>query len=157
MLRQALTEVCLEYLEADLFILDEFQRYRDLIKKDEDSPALRLARKVFEIENAKTLMLSATPFKPYTNSMDLNAGEDHYEEFKLVLKFLMGDKDEQFWEKYEADRRAFSFLRRPEETAGQLSKAVKIKNRLEEPTWIRWFEPNAPSCRKIAIHCCLIG
>ena len=133
LLRQALTEVCLEYLKADLFILDEFQRYRDLIKKDGESPAIKLARKVFEIEGAKILMLSATPFKPYTSSLDLNSGEDHYAEFKLVLKFLMEDKDEQFWENYEADRKAFFyFLRRPEEAASQLSEAIKIKNRLEE-------------------------
>jgi hypothetical protein len=133
LLRQALTEVCLEYLKANFFILDEFQRYRDLIKKDGESPAITLARKVFEIEGAKILMLSATPFKPYTSSLDLSSGEDHYAEFKLVLKFLMEDKDEQFWEKYEQDRKAFfHFLRRPKEAASQLSEAVKTKNRLEE-------------------------
>lgn len=133
LLRQALTEVCLEYLEADFFILDEFQRYRDLIKTDQESPAIRLAKKVFEIEGAKILMLSATPFKPYTSSLDLSSGEDHYAEFKLVLKFLMDDKDEQFWKNYEEDRKAFfHFLRRPKEAASQLSEAVKIKKRIEE-------------------------
>lgn len=133
LLRQVLTEVCLEYLNADLFILDEFQRYKDLIKTDEESPAIKLARKVFEIETAKILMLSATPFKPYTSSLDLSSGEDHYEEFKLVLRFLMEGKDEQFWKEYEQDRKAFFyFLRRPKEAASQMSEAVKTKERLEE-------------------------
>lgn len=133
LMRQALTEVCLEYLNANLFILDEFQRYRDLIGQDETSPALKLAKKVFEIEGAKILMLSATPFKPYTSSFDLNYGENHYAEFKMVLKFLMNDKDEAFWDDYETDRKAlFYYLRRPKEAVRQLPEACKTKKRLEE-------------------------
>lgn len=136
LLRQALTEVCLEYLDADLFILDEFQRYRDLINTDaapgEESPAIRLARTVFGLEGAKILMLSATPFKPYTNSMDLACGEDHYAEFKAVLNFLMQGKDERFWLDFENDRKAFfRFLRRPAEAAAQLDAAVATRDRLE--------------------------
>ena len=133
LLRQTLTEVCLEYLNADLFILDEFQRYRDLIKEDEESPAIKLARKVFEIKDARILMLSATPFKPYTSSLDLGSGEDHYEEFKLVLKFLMGENDDKFWERFENDRKAFfNFLRRPKDAAANLPEAMDTKIRLEE-------------------------
>ena len=136
LLRQALTEVCLEYLDADLFILDEFQRYRDLISTDaalgEESPAIRLARTVFGLEGAKILMLSATPFKPYTNSMDLAFGEDHYTELKAVLNFLMQDKDERFWFDFENDRKAFfRFLRRPPEAAAQLEAAIATRDRLE--------------------------
>lgn len=133
LLRLALTEVCLEYLNADLFILDEFQRYKDLIKTNEESPAIRLAKEVFSLQDAKILMLSATPFKPYTSSLNLSSEEDHYAEFKLVLQFLMQEKDEVFWKKYEEDRKAFfHFLRRPKETVRQLAEAIKTKNRLEE-------------------------
>lgn len=133
LLRQALTEVCLDYLNADLFILDEFQRYKELIENKKESPAVKLARKVFSLKDSKILMLSATPFKPYTNSLDSNFGEEHYAEFKLVLKFLMQDKDENFWRQYEADRKAFfQFLRRPKEAVNQLAEAVQTKNRLEE-------------------------
>ena len=133
LLRQALTEVCLDYLNADLFILDEFQRYKELIENKKESPAVKLARKVFSLKNSKILMLSATPFKPYTNSLDISFGEEHYAEFKLVLKFLMQDKDENFWRQYEADRKGFfQFLRRPKEAVNQLAEAVQTKNRLEE-------------------------
>ncbi|MBW1784713.1 MAG: helicase, partial [Deltaproteobacteria bacterium] len=133
LLRQALTEVCLEYLNADLFILDEFQRYKDLIRKEEKSPAIRLARRVFGIEGAKILMLSATPFKPYTGSMDLGSGEDHYAEFELVLKFLMEERDETFWKQYVEDRKAFfQFLRHPRQAVNRLPEAVRTKNRLEK-------------------------
>ena len=120
-------------MQADFFILDEFQRYRDLIQENGESPAVKLAQTVFSIEGAKILMLSATPFKPYTSSLDLSSGEDHYAEFKLVLKFIMDDKDEQFWRHFEEDRKAFfNFLRRPKETADNLSEAVATKKRLEE-------------------------
>ncbi len=133
LLRQALTEVCLEYLNADLFILDEFQRYRDLIKEEEESPAIKLARKVFGIKGAKILMLSATPFKPYTGSMDIGMGEDHFAEFELVLKFLMEDRDAKFWGQYMEDRKSFfQFLRYPKQAVDQLGEAILIKNRLEE-------------------------
>ena len=78
-------------------------------------------------------MLSATPFKPYTNPLDLNAGEDHYSEFQMVLKFLLKDKDESFWRKLEDDRKTFfQLLRRPKETVSQLQDALKVKNRLEQ-------------------------
>ena len=133
LLRQALTEVCLQYLDADLFILDEFQRYRDLIKIQEESPAIQLAKKVFGIKGAKILMLSATPFKPYTTAVNLSAGEDHYSELKLVLEFLMQDKNETFWDQFEADRRAFfNFLRRPKEASSRLKEAMDTKHRLED-------------------------
>lgn len=136
LLRQVLTEVCLGYLKADLFILDEFQRYRDLIKTEaelsDESPAIKLARQVFGIPGAKVLMLSATPFKPYTGALDISSGEDHYTEFKLVLQFLMQEKNEAFWEKFESDRKAFfHYLRRPKETAGRLAEAMETKQRLE--------------------------
>ena len=50
LLRQKLTEVCLKYLNANLIILDEFQRYRDLIHTEDqrdESPVVTLARSVF--------------------------------------------------------------------------------------------------------------
>jgi hypothetical protein len=124
-------------LQADIFILDEFQRYKKLIDKtgsiDEDvSPAIQLARDIFSFEDSKILMLSATPFKPYTNDFDELNGEVHYNEFLTVLQFLMADKSDDFWKLYEHDRKAlFSFLRHPDTLETKLPEAIALKNKLE--------------------------
>jgi hypothetical protein len=133
-LRRLLSKLCLEYLGADLFILDEFQRYNNLIKVDEEpqSPAIEVARTVFNIKGAKVLMLSATPFKPYTNDFDALSGEVHYKEFKSVLQFLMDNKDDKFWNEYEADRKSlFGYLRHPETLEENKDKTLFLKNKLE--------------------------
>jgi len=133
-LRRALSKLCLEYLGADIFILDEFQRYNNLIKLDDDAEntAIELARTIFSIKDAKILMLSATPFKPFTNDFDELNGEIHYKEFEAVLRFLMREKTEEFWNDFEKDRRTFfSFLRQPEKIKSNLSDAKEVKGKLE--------------------------
>lgn len=134
-MRRILSRICLQYLGADIFILDEFQRYSNLIKLDEEaeSPAIETARTVFRQEEAKTLMLSATPFKPYTNDFDELNGEVHYKELVNVLKFLLADKPDDFWKGFEKDRQAFfKFLRHPRELKDNLLESGKHKKNLEE-------------------------
>lgn len=140
-LRFLLSRVCIEFLQADIFILDEFQRYKKLIDKtggneeddkEEVSPAIQLARDIFSFEDSKILMLSATPFKPYTNDFDELNGEVHYNEFITVLQFLMADKAAEFWKEYEHDRKAlFGFLRHPDTLDAQMPSAIGLKNKLE--------------------------
>lgn len=133
-LRHILSKLCLAYLDADIFILDEFQRYSNLIKLNDvpESPAVEIARAVFSLPNSKVLMLSATPFKPYTNDFDESNGEVHYPEFLAVLKFLMQDKSDDFWKQYEYDRKAmFGFLRHPDKLENQMDNALKLKDTLE--------------------------
>ncbi len=140
-LRFILSRACIEFLQADIFILDEFQRYKKLIDKtgsktdddkEEVSPAIQLARDIFSFEESKILMLSATPFKPYTNDFDELNGEVHYNEFITVLQFLMADKSELFWKQYEQDRKAlFGFLRHPDTLETKLSEAIGLKYKLE--------------------------
>jgi hypothetical protein len=138
-LRLELSRCCIEFLQADIFILDEFQRYKKLIDSKENdenehkvSPAIELAREIFSFEDSKILMLSATPFKPYTNDFDELNGEVHYNEFITVLKFLMADKSTEFWEEYEHDRKAFfGFLRHPDTLDTQMPSAIGLKNKLE--------------------------
>ncbi|MCB9352075.1 MAG: DEAD/DEAH box helicase family protein [Lewinellaceae bacterium] len=132
-LRTALTKVCLEYLDADLFILDEFQRFKPLINREDKSEAATLAKDIFNIEHAKVLMLSATPYKPYTTRFDQEQGEDHYAEFRTVLQFLSQEKKQEFWLQYEKDRRAFfQLMRRPELLHGRLEDVKSQKKSLEE-------------------------
>lgn len=87
-LRSILAASCLEALEPDLIILDEFQRFRDLLDPDTESGAL--ARGLFEYQHeasrARVLLLSATPYKMYTLAHE--EGEDHYRDFVNTLHFL---------------------------------------------------------------------
>jgi hypothetical protein len=115
-IRKLLTDIVLDYLEADLFILDEFQRFKDLIDTEgEDlSEASYIAQKVFNSNDAKVLMLSATPFKPFTTKLDEQNGEDHHAEFKKVLAFLLNHNKREL-NKYDKNSKAFfDYLRRPE-------------------------------------------
>ncbi len=136
-LRHLLTKVCLEYLSADLIILDEFQRYAEILETTEDTlnPAVELAQAVFELRGTKVLMLSATPFKPYTTIAEQDkqdGGEAHYKELKRVLEFLMKDKSVEFWNDFEESRRMFfSKISNPIETLNDLPQAKKIKTCLQ--------------------------
>lgn len=131
LLRELLTDECLGFLEADLFILDEFQRFKDLIEtnKEKQSEAAQIAGKVFSHDRAKVLMLSATPFKPYTTASDARFDEDHYKELEKVMAFLF-DKDKKRMDEFRKNRKAFfSLLRRPE---GICDTQIREKTNLEK-------------------------
>ncbi len=85
--RALLAATCIRSLEPDLIILDEFQRFRDLLRGEEG--AGQLARYLFEWQDARVLLLSATPYKMYSLANEGN--EDHYEDFIETLRFLMAD------------------------------------------------------------------
>jgi len=85
-LRGILAEGCVDALEPDLIILDEFQRYRQILDgADEET---YLANRLLNWPEAHLLLLSATPYKMYTASGDEE--DDHYEDFVAVSRFLMG-------------------------------------------------------------------
>ncbi|HEV3313040.1 MAG TPA: helicase-related protein, partial [Chloroflexota bacterium] len=90
-LRTMLASSCIEALEPDLIILDEFQRFRHLL--DGQDPAADLARHLFEQGSARVLLLSATPYKMYTLPEEADANEDHYADFLRVTSFLMGSAE----------------------------------------------------------------
>jgi hypothetical protein len=102
-LRRALIDSCLEYIDADLFILDEFQRFRNLIDSHSEDEEAVIARRIFRSSKARILLLSATPFKAFTGDMDHANGEDHYRDFKSVLEFLTNQDDSILME-YEKHR-----------------------------------------------------
>ncbi len=87
-LRQTLARVCVDALEPDLVILDEFQRFKELIHGDDD--AAQLARALFEHPEVRVLLLSATPYKMLT--LHHETEEDHYEDFRRTLEFLLGSR-----------------------------------------------------------------
>ncbi|TWT62865.1 ATP-dependent helicase HepA [Rubinisphaera italica] len=104
-LRKVLASLCINYIDADLFILDEFQRFRDLIDEDKDSEAAIIARQIFSQPNARVLLLSATPFKAFTGNSEDESGEEHYKEFRTVLNFLF-QSDRTCIEEYEIHRQS---------------------------------------------------
>ncbi len=68
-------------------ILDEFQRFKDLLTPG--TPGAQLAHAIFEQKTARVLMLSATPYKMYTLP-DEPEGDDHYKDFRDTITFLAG-------------------------------------------------------------------
>ena len=83
-LRFRLAEISVDELEPDLIILDEFQRFKNLL--DENSPESRLAQKLFSHKKVKVLLLSATPYRML--SLDHEQDDDHYPDFLNTLRFL---------------------------------------------------------------------
>ncbi len=95
-LRGMLAQASIQSLEPDLIILDEFQRFHDLLKGE--SEAADLARQLFNHtdaagNSAKTLLLSATPYRMLTLAGDAPEEGDHHHDFLDVLEFLFGSED----------------------------------------------------------------
>ena len=96
-LRRALATVGIEALQPDLVILDEFQRFRNLLDPDNQSWATRLAHELFNYRApgssrpTRTLLLSATPYRPYTTA-DEAEGDNHFEDFVHTAQFLLDDE-----------------------------------------------------------------
>ena len=88
-LRELLAATCIKALEPDLIILDEFQRFKHLLRDDDASG--QLARHLFNWGDARVLLLSATPYKMYTLSHE-SGEDDHYVDFLDTLKFLLNDQ-----------------------------------------------------------------
>jgi len=92
-LRAKLSHACVDALQPDLIIMDEFQRFRDLLHGDSD--AAILARELFDYSGgnghaARTLLLSATPYRMLTLAGDELDEGDHYQDFLETLSFLYG-------------------------------------------------------------------
>jgi hypothetical protein len=91
-LRRTLARCCLDALEPDLVILDEFQRFRDLLAAPDSSPSAELAHALFNYSpDLRVLLLSATPYKMYASQHE---DEDHYRDFLATTRFLFNDDDE---------------------------------------------------------------
>ncbi|MCY4114839.1 MAG: helicase-related protein [Chloroflexi bacterium] len=87
-LRRMLARAAVHALEPDLVILDEFQRFRDLLDVKTGSEAAELANDLFTQSDARVLLLSATPYKPFTYAEETAEGGGHYEDFLKTLQFL---------------------------------------------------------------------
>jgi len=91
-LRRIFAQISLDKLEPDLVVMDEFQRFRDLIVPTDDEQGM-LTRQFLQNTDTKVLLLSATPYKPYSTLEEISADEnaEHYKEFMEVMRFLFYD------------------------------------------------------------------
>lgn len=89
-LRLLFAKVSLAKLEPDLVIMDEFQRFQDLLSADEETDLGMLARKFFNAGNVRMLLLSATPYKMYSTMEEIDdlQVDEHFREFNNVMEFL---------------------------------------------------------------------
>ena len=87
-LRRMLSRSALQALEPDLVILDEFQRFRDLLDVKTGGDAAELADDLFNHSDAHVLLLSATPYKPFTYAEETGPDGGHYADFLKTLDFL---------------------------------------------------------------------
>jgi len=101
-LRRTLAAAGASMLKPHLVILDEFQRFRDLLDPD-SGEAGELAHALFLQEQTKVLLLSATPYKPFTHADE--DGEDHYSDFIATIRFLSDGREESVAEALARYRR----------------------------------------------------
>jgi hypothetical protein len=90
-LRRIFAQISLDKLDPDLVIMDEFQRFKDLITP-QDTESGMLSQKFLHYPSVMVIILSATHYKPYTTLEELTLGEEgHYKEFTDVMDFLLYD------------------------------------------------------------------
>ncbi len=135
-LRKVLSHACVSALKPDLIILDEFQRFRELLRGDGD--AGELARALFEYGDeatgARTLLLSATPYKMLTLTDDDPADGNHYADFLDTVAFLHGrEQAAQAAAELDAEMRRFrGFLQRlPAGTSDARRARIAVERRLK--------------------------
>ena len=119
-LRVIFAKISLEKLEPDLVIMDEFQRFRYLLKADPESEVGMLTTKFFHAKDVRMLMLSATPYKMYSTPEEIDETriDEHYSEFLSVMGFL--NEDDQSKEHFLTVWRDYS-VRLRELTLGDTS------------------------------------
>ena len=131
-LRRIFAEISIDMLDPDLVIMDEFQRFNSLLEQGDDEQSM-LANKFFDNERSNTmiLLLSATPYKPYSTLEELNTNgnDEHYQDFMKVMDFLYATKDKMdrfklTWHTYSAALKRTNVV--------DLTPLVVTKNEAEE-------------------------
>ncbi|MGL5683754.1 MAG: DEAD/DEAH box helicase family protein [Marinifilaceae bacterium] len=104
-LRELFARVSVNLLNADLVIMDEFQRFVTLIKAEQSEQSI-LVSSFFQNPDLKILLMSATPYKSYATLQELDTAEmaDPYTDFMSIMNFLLPtEKYREFvnvWSKY---------------------------------------------------------
>ncbi|SEL29046.1 helicase-related protein [Halomonas daqiaonensis] len=137
-LRAKLSHACVDALQPDLIIMDEFQRFRELLHGKND--AALLARELFDYTDrdgnaARTLLLSATPYRMLTLADDDPEEGDHYQDFIETLGFLFGrNRGSQMATELDEEMRAFrQFLHAlPDSYATAVEARGRVERKLRQ-------------------------
>lgn len=129
-LRIIFAQISIERLNPDLIIMDEFQRFRELITASPNSETGMLTNAFLKGENTSTLLLSATPYKLYQTLEEASESgvDEHYHEFLELMRFLFADDIknlhfEETWSNYSGSLR---------EVASDFGAILNIKNQAEQ-------------------------
>lgn len=91
-LRAALSLAALRHVVPDLIVMDEFQKFRELLSTEGRRNAI--VHELFEPRRGKppaVLLLSATPYPTFSTGLEqINAASSHIQLFELI-EFLAGD------------------------------------------------------------------
>lgn len=100
LLRDAFVKASMDFMDLDLVIMDEFQRFRSLVAND-GSEMSALANRIFA-RDVRVLLLSATPFRLYSTEEELNdeTFDSSNQEFGKLVEFL-ADNDQKRVEDFE--------------------------------------------------------
>ena len=129
-IRSLMARACAKHLTADLFILDEFQRFKALLDTQDGNDESLVAKEIFSNkQKTKVLLLSATPFKALSQADDDEKGNAHAEELKYLLNFI-SNSDLVMLDEYEKNRHAIQqqilSLRNPSFSVETLSDKNKV-------------------------------
>lgn len=103
-LRTALALAALRHVQPDLIIFDEFQKFRELLIDPKPKPgkpkvvpdpltvALRGGGKR---SDPALLLLSATPYRPYSSRQEEREGFSHHQDFFELISFLFGPESHE--------------------------------------------------------------
>lgn len=129
-LRLLFSQISIKRLKPDLVIMDEFQRFRELITAKPDSETGLLTSAFLMGKNTNTLLLSATPYKLYqTLEEAADSGiDEHYQEFLELMRFLFPDESKSM--QFEETWCNFSHSLR--EVTSDFGTLISIKNKAEQ-------------------------
>lgn len=103
-LRRMFAEAGADRLQPDLVVMDEFQRFRFLIRaeREENDETGILVRRFLHGEGRgapRVLLLSATPFKPFSTraETECEGADESFDEFREVVQFLFPDRFASVW------------------------------------------------------------
>jgi len=129
--RAVLALTCVNALNPDLVILDEFQRFKHLMSDEDDASIL--ARTMFDYSDehgdAKVMLLSATPYKMLTLASQ-GDDEDHYRDFLDTVRFLQPDRAK--FAGLEQSINAFRLELLRLRTGGAIEKLLAAKAEVEQ-------------------------
>ena len=133
-LRLLLARACVDALEPDLVILDEFQRFKTLLEPSGSDTAVELAQSLFgaktpEGRRVRMLLLSATPYKLYTADAEIER-EDHYQDFIATTRFLF-EHDEERVAHLQSDISQFGTALKTAASGGPQDGLTAIRNAVE--------------------------